>query len=212
VRFVKLAALLLVGSSAANADVITFDNYPGEETLRSEVISGGFVFVSDHMHAYGDLRYPGISYNGTTTLGYESGRGSPITMSALDGTLFSLLSLDAAEFYAPNNPDRPNADFLEIHGFHADGHESVWSLALDGVVDGPGGLVDFQHFVLPSFFVDLLQVTFIGVQGNGAAGGVNLDNIEIFQSSSVPEPGTLGLMGLALAGVAAFRRRRNGAV
>jgi hypothetical protein len=136
-------------------------------------------------------------------------RGDPVFMQRVDGTTFTLLSLDVSEFYAVLSPDRPNANLLEIRGNFLDGSSVSHQLLLDGVIDGPDGLADFQHFALPSLFVDVISLEFVGLQWNGAVGGVAMDNLEIADRVSVPEPASLALFGIGLLGAGVIRRRRR---
>jgi hypothetical protein len=165
----------------------------------------GVNFSSDHFHIHGRMKpQPDFADNGTSYLGYESGRGDAITMSLLSGGLFSLLSLDLAEFYSIVVPLRPDAEVLTLLGTTANGAILTHQLFLDGNrADGIGGIEDFEHFLIPNF-TDLFSVTFVGTLLSGADGGVSLDNIEYV---SVPEPAMLSLLTAGLIGVFASRRR-----
>jgi hypothetical protein len=201
-----IVALVLGIASEARASLITFDEIvPTEAIQSSPLVYQAFLFESDHYHTMGaGPLFKGIAYNGTTHLGYESGRGYPITLRRLDGAPFSLLSLDASEFYAPDSPYRPNANYVLVTGYTHDG-VLTHSLDLDGIADGVGGEHDFQHFVLPSSFVGLTSVTFTGLRDNGADGGLALDNIEY----TAFEPSSLMLLGIGLLGVPAGRVGRQ---
>lgn len=213
-----IASLLSV-CGLANADVITFDEVPSHEAITTVVDSQGYHFTSNHMHRYGCGHWDLVASNGTTHLGYESGRGSPITMTRQDGGEFSLLSLDASEFYPNAGGDRPNADFLRIIGTWLDGTTASLDLVLDGITaDGLGGVVDFEHFTLPAIFTNVVSLVFEGLRfqersGLGFSGGVAIDNIEVVTGlgnspTNVPEPATLALLGLGLAGMGFARRRK----
>jgi hypothetical protein len=207
------AALAFLCGGAAQASILTFDDIPGTENIQTTLDYQGFSFTSGHMHFYGcgHIGYDDIAFNGTTKLGYEGDRGRPITMARQDGGTFSLLSLDVAEFFANNMyPDKPNAEVLNISGTLLDGSLVSYDFFLDGINDGPfGTLADFQHLALPNLFTNVTSLLFTGLRLSGASGGISIDNLEIADSVSVPEPGTLGLMGISLLGVAAARRRRK---
>ena len=205
------AAIALLGASSAQAVVLTFDEWPGGEEIQTAVTYEGFQFSSTHFHTYGcgHMIFDNVAFNGGTTIGYESGRGSPILMSRTDGDVFSLSSLDASEFYAQQNPDRPNANILEITGYTLGGGTVSYQMTLDGIVDGPYGVVDFQHFTLPEIFTNVTALLFTGLQWSGASGGVAFDNLDVTVGVSVPEPTSLALMGLGLMGLGLARRRRR---
>ena len=182
----KLVGLLVAGfaltlGGRAEAQVVTFN----EITPTSNPILGsvdcangaGFRFFSDHFHIIGNVYFPeDHSSNDTTHIGYESGRGFPITMQRVGGGTFSLLSLDAAE-YSASPTGRPDAQMLTITGFQQGGGVVSQTVNLDGIYDGPGGVVDFEHFVLSSTFVNLTSVVFTGLRVGNESGGVALDNI-----------------------------------
>ena len=206
-----LAAIGLLASGTSQAVIVNFDGVPSTEVIQTTLTTEGFLFTSDHFHTYGATGFinPDIAGNGGTHIGYEAGRGDPVLMQRVDGTSFSLLSLDVSEFYAVLNPDRPNANLLEIRGNFGDGSSVSHQLLLDGVVDGPGGLVDFQHFVLPSLFTNVISLEFVGLRWDGLVGGVAMDNLEIADRVSVPEPTSLALFGIGLLGAGVLRRRRK---
>jgi hypothetical protein len=208
---------LLSVCGLANAVVLTFDEIPAQEAILTSVDSGGYHFTSNHMHTYGCGHWDLVASNGTTHLGYESGRGAPITMTRQDGGTFSLLSLDASEFYPNSGGDRPNAEFLRIVGTWLDGATATLDVVLDGILaDGTGGVVDFEHFTLPALFTNVSSIVFTGLRFEGRDGGVAIDNLEVEvggvvsppDSTHVPEPGTLALLGMGLLGMGAARRRK----
>lgn len=184
-------AVVLSVASMARADVITFNELaaPGTPILGTVLCAGttGFRFSSSHFHVVDGNTTDPKSSNGTSHIGYEAGRGFPILMERVEGRPFSLLSLDGGEFYGPASPDRPDATQIQMVGTRADGSHVIHTVDLDGISDGPGGQTDYQHFVLPSTFVDLVSVVFTGLRPGSTDAGMALDNLEY----SVGAPETL---------------------
>jgi hypothetical protein len=195
----------MLGGGAAQADVLTFDELPSTDAIFSHITYGEYEFDSDHFHTFGATPYyDNVVWNGTTFLGYESGRGHPLVMTRTDGGAFSLEALDVGEFFNYENGDRPNAQLLDITGTLASGGTVSYQLTLDYIFDGRYGQPDFQTFQLPGLFTNVTSIVFTGLRFNGWDGGVSIDNLVV----SVPEPGTLALLGAGLLMVGAARRRK----
>jgi hypothetical protein len=181
--FCVLMLVLASGSLAEAQQTISFNEATPDagNAILGEVTcsnGSGFRFASDHFHllGFGTGAFQDFSTNGTNAIGYESGRGFPIEMERVGAGTFSLLGLDAAEFYIVD-AERPNADVLTITGYQQGGGVVTHTVTLDDVHDGPGGLPDFQHFDLPNTFVNLVRVVFSGHLNGGGDGGVTVDNL-----------------------------------
>ena len=179
---VLIAALGFSAVERAGAEVLSFDEInPSGNPTRTSLVCGetnGFQFRSDHFHVVGTVTDTGFSSNGTTHVGYESARGLPITMTRVGNGTFSLQSLDVGEFWAGSVPAHPDAETVVLTGFKQGGQTVTHTLTLDGIHDGVGGAVDFQHFVLPATFVDLTSVIFTGLRSGGQEGGLAVDNLQ----------------------------------
>lgn len=126
----------------------------------------------------------------------------------LDGARFGVSGFDAS--FIANGITAPPviAMLLRVQGFVGNGLVAQQDFLLPGL---SGGGLDFQSFAFNSTFKDLTEVDFIGYACNAALncsrasdlGQFALDNIGI-----IPEPSTWALVGLALVGMGATRRRR----
>ena len=219
-----LAAIGLASAGTSHAMILNFDDVPSTENVRTSLQYGGYEFTSAHFHSYGDSEFMRglIPYNGGTFLSFESGLENAITMTRNEAKveyeqLFSLAFVDVAEFYAINLPDRPNANILQVNGLQYGGNVVSQQFLLDGIVDGRGGVADFQRLTFTVPFVELVAVQFVGLQFNGLGGGVSIDNIHVVnrdnpyitQPNDVPEPASLALFGAGLLGAGIWRRRQT---
>ena len=117
-----------------------------------------------------------------------------VTMTATDSSLFSVYGLDAATMF----PDFTGA--VDIVGTLADASTVSQTLS---VTDA------FTSFNLDSVFTSLVSVSFSETVSGAyrTTPGFALDNIEVSEVS-IPEPATLALLGIGLAGIACARRTR----
>jgi hypothetical protein len=189
VGFLVVGFVLTLGARA-DAQVLSFDELsPTDIPILGSVVCAngtGFRFHSDHFHLVGGTVTQDFSSNGTSHIGYESGRGFPITMERVGGGTFSLHSLDAGEFYAVPGNERPDAETITIVGHQPGGTMVSHTITLDGIHDGAGGVADYQHFVLPATFVNLTSVVFTGLRAGNLSGGIALDNFQY----TLPSPET----------------------
>jgi len=206
--FLGIAVLVLLYAVNVGAQTITFDSVPSNPSNPdlTTLTTDGFTFTSQHFHTIDS--FAGLASNGTIYIAEEASNvGFPITMARSNGLPFSLYGFDGAELFV-DVTNFPNANYIQLAGVLAGGGTVNASFLLDGIIDGPGGVADFQRFVLPAGWTDLASVTFSGAylyqDGSTSPGGsISLDNIV------VPEPATMLLLGLAIIGVAGVRRFRK---
>ena len=221
IRFFTVAPLAFACSMAlllpisAGAVLIDFDDapFPGTNEIVTSTISDGFTFTSTTSTHHHEINNPpaggpsGVAANGTQYILEEGGSlGGPITMAPSGGGTFSLGSFDGAEVFIGNNVSGfPNATVINVVGNLFGGGTVGATFSLDGILDGLGGVADFQSFVLPGTFTSLISVVFSGsIAGGSTNAGISIDNLN---TASVPEPGSLALLAPMLFGMAFWRRK-----
>ncbi len=199
-------ALALSAAGAAGAVQVDFEDVGpicdarDTATSRGFVLDAGLVYICPSNAAW--------STNGSTSvhIAYEV----RADFAQASGGSFSLRSFDAAEVWVDGHIQ--NAGAIRVVGRPASGGPDLEALfVLDGLLDGSGGVDDFQSFMLPPTFTSLTSVTFYAQDFTGPAlgtGGFALDNI-VAIPSDVAEPPAWWLTGLGLFALASTTRRRE---
>jgi len=169
----------IVGSSFTSAQVysITFDGAPAQprntQFAIAQYTEAGMIFKPsgpiDSSPPYRLTRNGGgtsfYPENGTAYL--QALLGDSLEFYALNGSAFSLVSVDLAEysmfFTSPT---------VTFNGFKADGSTVSATFTLDGIIDGTGPRADFQTFSFESDFSSVVRVE-VPTQG------YSLDNLVI---------------------------------
>lgn len=191
-HLVASAVLALAASSSTMAAVITFDslamNNAGVQSVTNYTESG--------FSLSGDLGTIGAqfseAYAGSASL-FLGNPGEIAALTKIDGSTFSLNSIDlsplSVSFYGGN----AGVTFTgNVHG----GGTLVQSFTT-------GSTMGFSTYQFTGFD-NLDSVTWVQ-----QAPYHQFDNIVVDKSAAVPEPGTLALFGIALAGVGALRRKAS---
>jgi hypothetical protein len=195
-----VAAMCVVGPEAVRADTITFANVPEfnfgpgtptvEGSFRYDAFSGG---LFGELDSFGN---PPPEVEGATITG---GGVLTIVRNDVPGGLFTFDGADIVSHFRETQPVT-FAGFLGGVLQATDVFNTVDSNVYVAVVSSLLGGVD----------IDELRVTLNAASGSGEA----LDNLVLTRSAEnvVPEPATLTLLGLGLAGMGArrWRQRKQG--
>jgi hypothetical protein len=129
---------------------------------------------------------------------YFLAHGGSFSISKTNGDSFSLLDFDLGEAHHGTNIE---AEYINV----SDGLTSQ-NYFLDGINDGNGVLVDFQNVSTVNTFNNVTSLTFTGFNNSKF---FSIDNLNFGASSAIPEPASLSLLGLGLAGIFFSRKKKT---
>ncbi len=199
-----IAVLVLFGSASSLAKavplVIDFEDVITPSygyTSKVDTKSNDFIFSNPLPYGKGVISdpvsacSPACASNGTN---YLYGQSGLYNMTSEQGLMFDLISFDVAELQPAHTS---NLTSIEIVGNYLAGGSVSYIFNLDGIVDGPSGLEDFESIILSNSFLGLGSVTFTANNDYFA-----LDNL-VVEVITVSEPAMplLFLSGLIFVGM-----------
>ena len=192
--------LLALASPAATGGAIAdFEDYglpPGEviDFGGATWTSGGFAFtpgpIPDDNESHVGNAVESWGYNGTHVGVWHH----DMVMTREGGEAFDLFSFDLSGF-----PIDHEVSFTVT----AQPGNVVANFTPDGLVDGPGGVGDFETFILPEGFKNITSATWEHTGGETLIGLFVLDNIAMQGGQAVPAVSEWGLLIMALGFLAA---------
>jgi hypothetical protein len=182
----------------ASAAVITFDDNLDGQYFVGTVLSGGYKATGSAIGTNKAVDGSGQS-NGTVHLDSwtNNSEESIWTLTKIDGGNFSLTGFDFASGYQNGIPD--NATSVTLLGALTGGSTVTQTFAINQEA--------FQTLAVSSQFSNVKSVTF---DAFGWYNRAAFDNIKVGAPvAAVPEPVSLGLLGLGLLGMGVARRHKG---
>ena len=141
--------------------------------------------------------------NNGTQVGFVHNGSFTLNLNSVAGDTFELTSFFGAEFWRNGTA---NASTITLSATTEYGDLITEVFALDNMLDGPGGVADFQKFYVSDAFQNLTSAKFVG---NGAFSIDDIYGVTATEPQPVPEPSTLVIFSLAIIGLGARRMKKS---
>ncbi len=169
----------------------------------SPVVQNGFTITANSPILFSVAPNAGSlgNYTGSVALLPNPVAGSMLTLTSNDSSLFSLNSLDFANFLPQSTPAARVAIIVS-------GTRNNNTIVSQAVIHGFNNNLETISF--NGAFTSLISVSFREVVVNGTPMGFQLDNIVLNAPAAVPEPGSVALLlGMGCGGAGFLVRRRR---
>ena len=189
-QFLTVLAILISSVSLLQAETITFDPplNPGAAQYLPNRLEDGMLFTSPNGFVQYDSGMDRVPDNGSAYLKFDYRR--TLEFRSIDSTPFTLTSIDLAEYSTLFAEPKT----ITIVGHKTNGAIIRRRVILDGVMDGPGPLIEFETFLFGEEFSNLSYVeiptgryTMDNVVVESGAGGATLMGLEIIGPQQVFE-------------------------
>ena len=196
IRSATAGLFLLMHAAIVNGAVITFEPPPCNicELGLSNYFESGVLFLGSYSH-YG-MQMPNSTSNGSSGAVRMPALPGNRSIQFVDGSAFSLLSVDLGEFMVSASFTASPITFV---GTRTDSTRVSQTFTVDGLADGPGGSNDFETFYFTDEFTNLQNVA---VQGTS----FSMDNLNI---SSVPIPPAAWLFLTGMVALIGISQRKT---
>lgn len=192
-KIIIAGLLSLIGMVNASATTLTFDDY---EQAGTGYVPEFLVHVEQSFFIAANSGFLSAQQQNTDAYAGSAGLfnigGSSVLYFFDEESPFTLNSIDLAR----GTRGEPGGGVVNFVGFKKDGSTVEQSFTM-------GDDFAFQTFRFTNF-IDVVNVMWIQTQPSH-----QVDNIVINDTAAVPEPGSLALLGLGLAGFVAARRRKQ---
>lgn len=198
-----LASFFVATATAHAAPVVVdFEDVSLGTISSSSITSNGYTIAHTGSFASvsGNSGQGATAFSGNGTKRFIAFNKSSLTLSESSGSIFDIFSFEGGESWI--NQPHQWATQIRAVGTLFGGGTVTQIFDLDLIKDPITGM---QVFSFDNTFRGLISVAFDGIGGNPE---FSVDNLSVAVAATVPEPGSLALVGLTLVGLVLVRRKK----